>query len=731
MPADYTEPKSGSFRDRGITSREWEVLQAVLDHLTNGDIAAALGISVRTVESHVSNLLTKFDVPDRSGLVAAVRAQQTADPVRIEAPPSLLRMANAGEFVGRGPELEQLHDEWDMAKAGAQRLVLVSGDAGIGKSRLVAEFVRQISVTDHPLVLHGRCDEDVSGPFEAVGQALAPYLRACDPGRLAAELGDLAEDLSRIVPNSGLRLPRVPVDALRADPHFIRSRLFDAVTRVFRQASMSSPLLFAVDDLHWAPEPTLLLLRHLMQREMLERTLVICTLRPKYSSDALIDFLGELRREATPVQIELGGLHRLEVAQLLGRDNGSPLSPDDVFAERLAYDIYSETRGNPLYARELIRSLGEDSGPRSAGTADVPHGVKDIVAARVRRLSQETQTLLGMAAVLGQTFELNVLQRLAEADDQSLLERVEEATQAQLLYDVTAAAPDAVERYEFVHAIVRKAIIESVSPARVRRIHAAAAVALEQLYSHTLEERADEIARHLVQAGPISDRQNILRYLTMAGRAALNSSAAEEGLRYLNQAMVVMDTADASDRAELWFQRGLALRMIGRWPDSVASLRSALNIYAEVGDLKAISRTSCEAAHTMFWFFRMHEALDLAAYGLKMLDGHGGAERGRLLGALSFAQAWSGDYDSSMKAIDEELDMASRLGDAELRGHGLAMRAMQLPAFLEHKDAAAAGYEALEILRHSDDIWTLTSMLGFLNYTLVGLGRLDEARAVG
>lgn len=731
MPADFSQAKSGSFRDKGITSRESEVLQAVLNHLANAEIAASLGISVRTVESHVSNLLTKFDVADRSGLVAAVRAHDDAGPVRIEAPPSLLRMANAGEFVGRFPELQQLHDEWGKVKGGAQRLVLVSGDPGIGKSRLVAEFARQISDNDHPLVIYGRCDEDVAGPFEAVGHALAPYIRAWEPGRLAGELGDLAAELGRIIPNSGIPLPRIPLDATRSDPTITRLRLFDAVTRVLRHASKSSAMLIAIDDLHWAPEPTLLLLKHLMQVEVLERTLIVCSLRSGEVSDALIEFIGDLRRDATPIQIQLGGLHTQEIAQLLGSDVGSVPPREDIFPESVAHEIFTETRGNPLYAGELIRSLGEDGGLRPAGKTDVPHGVKDIVAARVRRLKHDTQTLLGMAAVLGQEFELSVLQRIAGIDDRTLLEGVEEATQAQLLYDVTGISPGAVERFEFVHAIVRRAIIENISAARVRRIHAAAASALEHLFPHALEERADEIARHLVQAGPITDRQNIVRYLTMAGRAALNSSAAEEGLRYLNQAMMFMDTAQAFDRAELWFQRGLALRTVGRWPDSVASLRSAVDIYAELGDVNAISRTCSAASHTMFWFFRMHEATDLALYGLKMLGSYNGSERGRLLGALSFVHAWSGEYESSAANIHEELDIASRLEDTELRGHGLAMRTMQLPAFLEHGEAVSAGYEALEILRHSDDAWTLTSMLGFLNYALVGLGRLDEARAVG
>ena len=225
MPVDLKQSKPQSFRDRGVTSRELEVLQAVRNHLANAEIAATLGISVRTVESHVSNLLTKFEVTSRSGLVAAVRANEDVGPARIEAPPSLLRMAKAGEFVGRLPELRQLHDEWKAVKEGAQRLVLVSGDAGIGKSRLVAEFTRQLLVDDEPLVLHGRCDEDVAGPFEAVGHALAPYIRASNPASLAGELGDVAAELETIIPISGIRLPGTPVDAVRSDPNITRLRL--------------------------------------------------------------------------------------------------------------------------------------------------------------------------------------------------------------------------------------------------------------------------------------------------------------------------------------------------------------------------------------------------------------------------------------------------------------------------------------------------------------------------
>jgi tetratricopeptide (TPR) repeat protein/DNA-binding CsgD family transcriptional regulator len=712
---------------RAITGREWETLQQVLGHSTNAEVAAALGISVRTVESHVSKLLAKFEVADRRDLIQMVQAQLSDAPTRVAPPISLLRMVNAGRFVGRASEMDQLHREWNAVQSGATpRIALVVGDAGLGKSKLVAEFARQLSQQDSPLVLYGRCDEDSGGAFDAIGQAISPYIEACNPVALAEHLGDLTSELRRICPDSRMHFPSGHAEEMPLDPNINRMRMFGAAVGVLRQAAEAAPILLVIDDLHWAPAPTLRFLTYLVKSKFQGRMLILCTYRPQPVSSAMIDFLGDLSRDIAPTQIHLDELLRSDVVELL-----ESVTDLQISRERLAQEVFSETRGNPLFVAELIRNLTDNSAALSATSNDVPRGIKDVIASRSRRLAQETQELLRTAAVLGHEFDLILLQHVAHIDDQALLAAIEEAVQANLLFDVTVAAPRAVERYAFCHAIVHRAILEGVSAARRRRLHAAAARALEELYSDGLSERADEIARHLVEAGQVTDRADTVRYLTMAGRSALGSSAVEEALGFFDRAMVLTESSDASERAELSYQRGMAQRALGQWSDSVASLSKALDLYAEVDDAVAISRTCQAASQTIFWSFRTREARDLALYGLGLIGDASGRERGRLLGALAFANAWNGDYEASTQNIAEELELAERTGDTELKGHALAMRAMQLPAFLQHGNAVAAGYEALQILRYTDDAWTYASVLGFMNYTLVGLGRLEEAAKIG
>ncbi|WP_036461350.1 AAA family ATPase [Mycobacterium sp. 141] len=717
-----------SIGGRSITGREWETLQQVLGHSTNAEVATALGISVRTVESHVSKLLAKFEVTDRRDLIQVVKAEMDdAPPTPVAPPTALLRMVDAGRFVGRTDEMGQLHREWAAVQTRAStRIALVVGDAGIGKSKLVAEFARQVSEQGSPLVFYGRCEEVGGGPFEAIGRAISPYVESCNPLALAEHLGDLTSELRRICPDSRVRFPSGLADEMPTDPNLTRMRMFGATAGVLRHAVQVAPLLLVIDDLHWASARTLQFLPYLVKSEFQGPMLVVCTYRPQAPSSAMIDFLGEMSRDIVPTQIHLDELHRSDVVELLESVPGLNVS-----RERLAQEIFSETRGNPLFVAELIRNIADSSAASSATSTHVPRGIKDVIAVRSRRLAQETQDLLRTAAVLGHEFNLALLQHVAQVDDQTLLAAVEEAVQANLLFDVTVAVPRAVERYAFCHAIVHRAILEGVSAVRRRRLHAAAARALEELYSDDLSEWADEIARHLVEAGQVTDRADAVRYLTMAGRSALGSSAVEEALGFFDQAIVFTESSDASERAELSYQRGIAQRALGQWAESVASLYKALDLYAEVDDAVAISRTCMAASQTIFWSFRTGEARDLALYGLGLIGDASGRERGRLLGALAFANAWDGDYEAGTQNIEEALELAERTGDTELKGHALAIRAMQLPAFLEHANAVAAGYEALQILRHSDDAWTYASLLGFMKYALVGLGRLDEATTIG
>lgn len=716
-----TGSRAASASGVDITPREAEVLRAVVAKASNAEIAQDLTISVRTVESHISSLLTKYGVPDRGSLVKAAGADRSWIS-EIDLPIVAARRSQASNFVGRVSEMQALVKVWDQAALGEQRFVVITGEAGIGKTRLASEFAAYAS-KNAGIALYGRCDAERRGPLEVFSEALLPYLEACPVDELKRDVGDLVGDLHVLAPREvSEKIPRL-TDTEQLDANIIRYRLFEAIRRVLQAASKRAPLLIVLDDLHAAPPQTLLLLRYLIKEGSPDRTMFLGTQIVAESSRDLTAFLAETNRAGIRATIELSGLNRPEVAQLVG----------EVGDEKLALDIYSETQGNPFFTVELIRHLQEKALTRSRGVPlEIPSGVFEVVTYRVDRLSEAAQRILRFGAVLGQQFDALVLQRLVGLDEDELVDGLEEAVASHLLHDVTGTITSSAggERFEFAHAIVRRSLLKSMSLSRRRRTHAAAARAIEASYPDSTELHADEIAGHLVQAGQITDQRDTFRYLTMAGRAALAAAAPEEALSIFGRAASLRDQASPHELAELTFQQGMAQRAVGRWTDAIESWSESLAIAAVLQDIESISRTCRAASHNLVWAMRPQEASNLITNALSQV-GSASAERARMLGARSFAQAWAGDYEGSSASIEAELRAADELNDAGLRNHALAMRTQQLPAFLEHTRAVEAGFQAAEALRLEDDPWTLTSMLGFLKYELVGLGRIPEAKAIG
>lgn len=716
-----------AFRERFVTQRESEVLGAVRQRMTNAEIAHNLGISVRTVECHVSSLLAKFGVSTRASLMS--RSDEFGDSWLddLEPPAGLMRMAEVGTLIGRSEPLRALGNSWELAQDGVPQVVLLAGEAGIGKTRLAAEFAK-LTLGDNAIIMFGRCDEDQQGPFEAFGDAMAPYVTVCPVERLHSDVGELLGELSRFMPSVGSRLPR-PINAVQSDANVGRMRLFEAVTRLLRGAATVAPVVLVIDDLHWAPQPTLNLLKHLLRGNLHNSVMVVGTYREASQARELASFLGEVRRDSVHSQIILTGLSLYEVGELL---LASGVAADDA-RNALALEIFAETRGNPFFTGEVIRNLCE-SGPRTGGEAPrpVPAGVQEVVAHRANRLSEGTHRVLRIAAVLGQEFDLSLLQRVAEISETDLVECIEEAEAANLVIDVTAATNDrSAERYSFAHAIVRRTVLQQLSNPRRRRLHAMVARVIEDCYPQFLETRADEIARHLIEAGQITESRQTLRYLIMAGRAALSAAAPEEALSFFKRAESVLQVADDADIVELRFQMGIAERSLGRWADAVQSWRESLRLAAGVHDPALIARTYVAANHHIIFALRTREARQLTEEALELLGPRPTHERGALLGALSFSAAWSGDYATCIAAIDEELAIAAVLDDESLRAHGLAMKTLGHTAFLEPLAAVENCIEAADILRRVDDTWTLSTMLGFMGFALVDLGRFSDARAVG
>src|SRR4051812_9968967 len=269
---------------------------------------------------------------------------------RIPLPPAI-ETAGAGELVGRGGALGELERHWADARGGSPRVVALAGDPGIGKTRLAAELCRRAH-SDGAAVLAGRCYEETLVPYQPFVEALRHYVAGCPPAELTVQLASRRRELAALVPDladGGEPAPRASADAEQE-----RFRLFEAVASLILEAAAARPLILLLDDLHWADDATLLLLRHLARsfgsRDGAE-LMVLVTFRDTEldAHGELVAALAELRRARVLHELPLGGLAGDAVAALIAAQSGA--AAEESFARRVA----ERTDGNPFFIEELLR----------------------------------------------------------------------------------------------------------------------------------------------------------------------------------------------------------------------------------------------------------------------------------------------------------------------------------------------------------------------------------------
>ena len=420
--------------------------------------------------------------------------QQLADELRegVTAAPAsfpvrLLR-ADRATFVGRSTELARIDAAWRRVAAGGgpAQVVLLAGEAGIGKSRLAARFAAEAGASG-ATVLYGACEEQSLVPY-------APFSEAI--GGKAPEREEIEAYLT--------------------------------------SAAASGPLVLALDDLHLADRNTLALLARVARGAAGDKLLVLGAYR---DADAvgtpLLAAIADLRRDCDVERVAVEGLSVDEVGALL-----------DGAAD--ARRIHDRTDGNPFFVRELARHLAE----RRDAAGGVPESVSDVVLARVARLSPESAEALRRAAVLGESFDLAVLEQFDGRD--GVLDALDEATAAGLLEDGAGG------RYRFAHALTRDAIYGGIGASRRADLHRRAAVALERVHGLEPGPVLGEIAVHLcVAAGP-ADRERAVELAEQAAAWAGERDAWEQVVTLLTRALAVLDETDVERRRRLMRTRAIA-----------------------------------------------------------------------------------------------------------------------------------------------------------------------------
>jgi tetratricopeptide (TPR) repeat protein len=624
--------------------------------------------------------------------------------------PERLRELPATGYVGRVAERARLEELWEQAGQGSLRLALISGEAGVGKTRLATHLALQAR-GDGATVLYGRCDEDLGVPYQPWVQALRHFVAEAPQAVLRAHVERHGGDLARLVPDLGERVPDLP-SPRQSDPETERYLLYAAAAGLLEGAGEQEPLLLILDDLQWADSPTLSLLRHVVTAGSSIPVVLVGTYRDSDLSrdHPLTALLADLHREQGVERIKLTGLQAEDVVALMEALAGQEMDED---GRALAREITRETAGNPFFAGELLRHLTESGatvqqdGGRWRLVGDVadlglPQSVREVVGRRVERLGPDARTALSAAAVIGRDFDLDLLVAVLELGEGRLLDLLEEAVVASLLQE----SGERAGRFTFTHALVEHTLYEDLGRTRRARLHQRIAEALEEQCGEQPGERLGELAAHWAAAVVSTDTAKAMHYAQRAAEHALEQLAPDEAVRWYRQALELHDQAPSSDRSErceLLIGLGEAQRQIGN-PSSRQTLLDAAQLAQQLGDTDRL----CQAvlANTRGWTSQAGavdservQALEAATQALPDTD----PRRAQVLALLANELHYSGEPSRCRRLAEEAIEAARAADDEAALAHTLAhaLGAICVPDTLPERQRLVD--ELVDLTRHLDD----------------------------
>ncbi|MDQ6806735.1 MAG: AAA family ATPase [Actinomycetota bacterium] len=637
----------------------------------------------------------------------------TPGPPRLSLPVALAPVEGV-PFVGRDTELEAIGEAWRKARAGARRVTLIAGEPGIGKTSLVGELARRADA-DGAVVLYGRCDEDVGFAFQPFVEALRAYVSACPPALLRGQAGRGAPELARLLPELTELIGDVSPPT-RPDAALDQYLMFEAVVGFLAAVAERTPVLLVLDDLHWAARPTLHLLRHLVRSPPDMAVCVVGTFRDTEIPTAavargtphpLTEMLADLRREPGIERHALVGLSQGNVEALLATEIDGTLDPR---GRSLARAVHEETQGNPFFVGEILRHVAEAGSAPASGRIDlaqlgIPDGVREVVSRRLMRLSEDATRVLTVAAVVGPTVTLPLLERIpdAGATPEALLDALDEGVRARVLVESERLRG----RYAFAHALVRQAVYADLTAARRGRLHRQVGEALEVLYAGELEQHLHELAHHFAQAAA-GEEDKAIGYLIRAGDQAQVKLAYEQALTHYRQALELLETfhdhAHVHARVEVTISLGEAQLRAGfrAFRDTLLDgARGAL----ELGDPGLLARAAI--ANNRGFISSIGEVdkerVRTLEQALEVYDPAPSAVRARLLGQLAVELTFGGDWELRRSHSDEAVAMARELGDPGTLGMVLCQRIAALSHASTVEQRIADADEATSIANELED----------------------------
>jgi DNA-binding NarL/FixJ family response regulator len=616
---------------------------------------------------------------------------------------SVTAYAGSEILVGRETDLAVLRDALKRTRTAEPSTVLVGGEAGVGKTRLVEEFCRT-ATAEGARVLTGQCLElgEEGLPFAPFAAALRKLVHTDGP----AVLDGRERDFARLLPELGS--PQAPPDDRRG-------YLFELVAALFGRLSAEQPLVLVLEDLHWADRSTRDLIGFLVRSARLPRVLLLATYRTDelHRGHPLRPFLAELDRVRGVQRVELPRLDRDGTAEMLAHLLAAEPEP------RVVDTVHERAQGNPFFIEQFAASNDPTCG-------DLPHSLRDLLLARVDTLPEPGQRVLRVAAVGGTKFGHELLSRVAGMAEPELEAALRAVVAAQLI------VVDVDDGYEFRHALVREAVHDDLLPGEHARLHARYAKAVEAEPHLVAVGRAPaEIAHHWYAA---HDHPRALTSARQAAEAACGRYAYAEQARLLERVLEVWEQVPGEARPaglahlDLLEETALATINAGDHPRALKLTRAALAELDRTAEPLRAARLLVRHSKLLFNAGTSDGAAEVREARRLLLTAPRSAERARLLADVAYALGGV-DADEASLVAAEALTAATEIGDAAIEVAATITYGQACAGRVPAEEALPSLLAAAERSRAGDDLPNLARALVIVSDSLFALGRYEESAA--
>jgi DNA-binding CsgD family transcriptional regulator len=647
-------------------------------------------------------------------------------------------------LVGRGAELEMLRALLDDAEKRKGRTVFLSGEPGIGKTRLSEELAREAARRDW-VVAVGRAYAVESGvPYAPFADALLPLLRALSPSALSTLSRGGAAELALLFPSLPIEGPLGRPSVVIGDPAELKTRLFWTLLQFLIRFAEKTPLLIILENLHWT-DPSSLELLHFTSRQLAgARVAILCTYSSseRESSQLLRTTEQSLVGVGAATSHHLTGLPPDVTTALLRQLFGTAEDTVRDFAQLL----YGSTRGNPLFLEQTIKSLIGSGRLRQRDGSwhgwelenlQLPEYIRDLFLARIQRLSPAAHAVAELAAVVGVRVSHDLLRAVAELPVADLLSAISELRHADILVESTEAQEIV---YDFTHPLLRETVHGELGQARARMLHARVAGCMEKYYGAEALAHSNELAYHFVRSDARELDPKAITFLRAAGTRAAARHAHRESATYLQTAFDLAERGEVDEemRADLLEELARARQNSGDYRNALALLEQAQRAASATNALRRLAVIERRLGNLLYSQGRFVEALAHYDMGIAAAErSHDELALAKLLTSKTTSLEALGDTKAQAKALRDALAIAERQHDERLLARVHRASAL-FYLWLGNKDRSAShAVHALEFARASGEPaeawsahWALAVLSALTGDAVATKMHLVEARSI-